>query len=590
MEQIFSKGTVMRSECSASRIVSAALFFLAGAISVFAQDGKLTLHVTPKQAYIFVDDRAISEASKHRSLSLPPGEHKIELVNYGYAPVTRNVTITPGKTSTLEVALQPAGAKVGGPFGAIAVEKADRDAVLLNGKTPDFFVGHGDEFNTDFLWWKQDLVVPPGAYQVTVLGGDKEIWSGSVNVPANQRVIIDVPKGVKKTVSWKRGDKLSSVPRFTAGVASATVAIARPTAELSTTAAQLNCGDSSHLKWTSSDAPKVEVSPVGSVAASGEQSVTPTQTTTYDLTAVGPGGSVSSSVTVNVNSAVHADVTLSPTEVQYERVGDKIVENGSAALNWTATNASNVSIDPLGSVDASGSRTLTVVPQKSDFGPVNETVNYTLKATNQCGGVETRTVALHLVGSIEPGALSMRSVYFQTDLPGSLKSEAALLPSEKQALQTIAEEFKKYLSFKSDAHLLLTGYADKRGPTAYNQHLSERRAQLAKRFLIEQGVPEGNIETQAFGNQNNLTADQVKQLLDRDADISAEARGKIVKRLGNIVLAYNRRVDFTLSSTGQESAQAYPFNTGDFAKLADRNGPRKPPLLETAAQRERMGN
>jgi len=580
----------MRSECSASRIVSAALFFLAGAISVFAQDGKLTLHVTPKQAYIFVDDRAISEASKHRSLSLPPGEHKIELVNYGYAPVTRNVTITPGKTSTLEVALQPAGAKVGGPFGAIAVEKADRDAVLLNGKTPDFFVGHGDEFNTDFLWWKQDLVVPPGAYQVTVLGGDKEIWSGSVNVPANQRVIIDVPKGVKKTVSWKRGDKLSSVPRFTAGVASATVAIARPTAELSTTAAQLNCGDSSHLKWTSSDAPKVEVSPVGSVAASGEQSVTPTQTTTYDLTAVGPGGSVSSSVTVNVNSAVHADVTLSPTEVQYERVGDKIVENGSAALNWTATNASNVSIDPLGSVDASGSRTLTVVPQKSDFGPVNETVNYTLKATNQCGGVETRTVALHLVGSIEPGALSMRSVYFQTDLPGSLKSEAALLPSEKQALQTIAEEFKKYLSFKSDAHLLLTGYADKRGPTAYNQHLSERRAQLAKRFLIEQGVPEGNIETQAFGNQNNLTADQVKQLLDRDADISAEARGKIVKRLGNIVLAYNRRVDFTLSSTGQESAQAYPFNTGDFAKLADRNGPRKPPLLETAAQRERMGN
>ena len=108
--------------------------------------------------------------------------------------------------------------------------------------------------------------------------------------------------------------------------------------------------------------------------------------------------------------------------------------------------------------------------------------------------------------------------------------------------------------------------------------------------LIKQGVPEANIETQAFGNQNNLTADQVKQLLDQDTDISAEVRGKIVKSLGNIVLAYNRRVDFTLSSTGQESAQAYPFNTDDFAKLAERNGPRKPPLLETAAQREGLGN
>ena len=109
-----------------------------------------------------------------------------------------------------------------------------------------------------------------------------------------------------------------------------------------------------------------------------------------------------------------------------------------------------------------------MAPQKSDFGPVDETVNYTLKATNQCGGAETQTVALHIVGSIEPGALAMRSVYFQTDRPGSLKCEAALLPSEKQALQTIVSRFKKYLSFKSDARLLLTGFADKRGPKDYN--------------------------------------------------------------------------------------------------------------------------
>jgi hypothetical protein len=204
---------------------------------------------------------------------------------------------------------------------------------------------------------------------VTVVGGNKEIWSGSVNVPANQRVIIDVPKGVKKTVAWQGGEKLSSVPRFTAGVASATVAVAKPAAALSTTATQLNCGDSSHLKWTSSDAPKVEISPVGSVVASGEQSVEPTQTTTYDLTAVGPGGTANSSVTVIVNSAIQAEVTLSPAEVQYKRVGDKIVEDGSAALNWRATNASNVSIDPLGTVDASGNRTLTVVPQRATSAP-----------------------------------------------------------------------------------------------------------------------------------------------------------------------------------------------------------------------------
>src|SRR5207245_7504856 len=147
---------------------------------------------------------------------------------------------------------------------------------------------------------------------------------------------------------------------------------------------------------------------------------------------------------------------LSPAEVQYKRVGNEVVEQGNTALNWTSTNASSVSIDSLGTVDASGSHAVTVVPQKSDFGPVDETVTYTLKATNECGGAEVQTAALHIVGSIEPGALALRSVYFPTDQPGTRKSEAGLLPSEQETLKTVADEFKKYLTFKSDARLRLT--------------------------------------------------------------------------------------------------------------------------------------
>ena len=107
-------------------------------------DGKVAFHVTPKQAYVFVDGRAISEASKHHSLSLTPGDHKIVLANYGYTPETRNVTITAGKTTDVDVTLQPVSSTVAGPFGAITIEGAAHDAVLLNGKTPDFFVGNGD--------------------------------------------------------------------------------------------------------------------------------------------------------------------------------------------------------------------------------------------------------------------------------------------------------------------------------------------------------------------------------------------------------------------------------------------------------------
>ncbi len=559
--------------------------------SGLAQEGKLDLHVTPKQAYIFVDGRASSEASKHHVLTLSAGDHKIELVNYGYQPANRTVTITAKKTTNLEVTLEAVGSTVSGPFGAMTIEGADRAAVLLNGKTPDFFVGHGDEFDHEW-WWKQELVVPPGTYQVMILGGDQDLWSGPVDVAANQRVVVKVPKGVRKTVPWPRGEKLSTIPRFKVGDASATVAVAKPAANLSATATQLNCGDASQLKWTTSDAPQVEVAPVGPVAASGEQAVQPKQTTTYNLTAVGPGGTATSSVTVNLNSAVQANLGLSPGEIHYKRVGDKVVEDSSTALTWTATNASAVSIDPLGTVDTSGNRTLQIAPQKTDFGPVDETINYTLKATNDCGGAETKTVALHIVGSIEQPEikLSMRSVYFPTDRPRSTKTEAALLPSEMETLKGIADTFAKYLAAKPDAHLVLSGHADQRGPEAYNKPLSERRAELAKRFLVEQGVPEANIETQAYGQEQNLTADQVKDLLQQDTSLSDEDRQKALQKLHTIVLAYNRRVDLTVNPPGQQSDHVYPFKTDDFARLVDRNGPNKEGGMELAAEKKKVEN
>ena len=579
----------MRSQ-GLTPLLTISMILLAGS-SGLAQEGKLDLHVTPKQAYIFVDGRASSEASKHHVLTLSAGDHKIELVNYGYQPANRTVTITAKKTTNLEVTLEAVGSTVSGPFGAMTIEGADRAAVLLNGKTPDFFVGHGDEFDHEW-WWKQELVVPPGTYQVMILGGDQDLWSGPVDVAANQRVVVKVPKGVRKTVPWPRGEKLSTIPRFKVGDASATVAVAKPAANLSATATQLNCGDASQLKWTTSDAPQVEVAPVGPVAASGEQAVQPKQTTTYNLTAVGPGGTATSSVTVNLNSAVQANLGLSPGEIHYKRVGDKVVEDSSTALTWTATNASAVSIDPLGTVDTSGNRTLQIAPQKTDFGPVDETINYTLKATNDCGGAETKTVALHIVGSIEQPEikLSMRSVYFPTDRPRSTKTEAALLPSEMETLKGIADTFAKYLAAKPDAHLVLSGHADQRGPEAYNKPLSERRAELAKRFLVEQGVPEANIETQAYGQEQNLTADQVKDLLQQDTSLSDEDRQKALQKLHTIVLAYNRRVDLTVNPPGQQSDHVYPFKTDDFARLVDRNGPNKEGGMKLAAEKKKVEN
>jgi outer membrane protein OmpA-like peptidoglycan-associated protein len=574
---------VIRAFCC---VLFAVVFMFAIGIPSHAQDGKLNVRVTPHQTYIFVDGRAISEASKKHTLSLSAGDHKVELVNYGYTPDTRTVTITAGKTTDIEVNLTPVSKTVSGPFGAMTIEDANRDAILLNGKTPDFFVGHGDEFDHDW-WWKQELVVPPGNYQVTALHEDKVVWSGPVDVPANKRVVIDIPKGVRKTVDWPRGAKLTSIPRFAVGSASATVAVAQPTAELSTTAAQINCGDSSQLKWASTDAPNVQITPLGTVAASGEQTLQPKQTTEYHLTALGPGGTATANTKVNVNTAVQANLELSPAQVQYKKIGDKVVQQDSTALNWTAANASNVSIDPLGTVSPTGNQTLQIVPKKTDPGPVDETATYTLNAKNDCGGTATQTATLHIVGSIEPPELAMRSVFFPTNRPRSLKSTNALLASEQETLKSIAEGYQKYLQYKPDARLTLVGHADQRGPQAYNQPLSERRAQLAKAFLVQQGVPEGNIETQAYGKEKNLTADQVKELIEKDSSLSAEEREKLDKKFQNTVLAFNRRVDLTVTPTGQESAVTYPVQSEDFAKLIDRGPKLAFSGVELAAEKEK---
>lgn len=580
----------MKVQTQISRfLLSVALLVLANGVSSFAQDGKLAFHVRPEQAYVFVDDRAISEASRIYTLKLSAGEHKVEVVNYGYTPSTQKVTITAGKVTMLRVELEQAGNSVSGPFGAMTIEGANHKAILLNGKTPDFFVGQGDEFNNE-KGWKQELVVPPGTYQVSVLSGDKEVWAGPVEVPADQRVVIDIPKGVRKTVPWKRGEKLGTIPRFTVGVASASVAVAKPTAQMSANAAQINCGDSSQLNWTSTDAGHVEITPVGTVEKSGQQSVQPTQTTAYNLTAIGPGGTVTSTATVNVNTAVQANLQLAPAEVQYKRVGDKVVVNGNTALNWTASNASTVSIDSLGTVSPSGSRDLQIVPKKTDPGTIDENVTYTLNASNGCGGTDTKTATLHIVGSIvQPEIKLSRSIYFPTDRPRSLKSEDALLDSEKETLKSIATAFTQYVADQPDARLLLSGHADKRGEQSYNQPLSERRAALAKQFLVEQGVPEDKIETQAFGDQQNLSADQVKQQIEQDASLSEEERQKALDKIQTIVYAYNRRVDITSKPTGQESAREYPFKAQDYASLIDRNGPDKTGSgVEMAAEKEKI--
>jgi outer membrane protein OmpA-like peptidoglycan-associated protein len=169
--------------------------------------------------------------------------------------------------------------------------------------------------------------------------------------------------------------------------------------------------------------------------------------------------------------------------------------------------------------------------------------------------------------------LALRSVFFPTAQPRVTNPDGGLVASQEQTLTTLATDFKQYLQIKPDAHLTLSGHADVRGSIEYNKALSERRVARAKQFLIEQGISDASIQTEAFGSQEELTEAQVRELIEKNPDLSDAERGKILRELAVIVLAQNRRVDVTLSTTGQQSVRLYPFNAADSLTLLDKKSP-----------------
>jgi outer membrane protein OmpA-like peptidoglycan-associated protein len=209
---------------------------------------------------------------------------------------------------------------------------------------------------------------------------------------------------------------------------------------------------------------------------------------------------------------------------------------------------------------------------------VDETVTYTLRATNACGGAETRTATLRIVGSIDvmqaavsetvlETRLSFNSTYFNYDRPSKADPQGGLVPSQENRLRDVASNFKQYLGFRPEAHLILGAHADQRGTSAYNIALSQRRADRVKSYLVEQGVPAAALETRAFGKEKNLTDQEVLELNEQNPNLTPQDRRRVARQLNTFRMANNRRVDVTLSTTGQKSLRYFPYNSDDLNVL-----------------------
>lgn len=76
---------------------------------------------------------------------------------------------------------------------------------------------------------------------------------------------------------------------------------AAPTASLTVTPNVIERGQSASLAWDTKNASDVAIDSIGSVSPSGSENVTPGESTTYRLTAKGPGGSETATARITVN-------------------------------------------------------------------------------------------------------------------------------------------------------------------------------------------------------------------------------------------------------------------------------------------------
>ena len=141
-------------------------------------------------------------------------------------------------------------------------------------------------------------------------------------------------------------------------------------------------GGSSALSWSISDATSASIDPgVGAIAANsvadGSTSVSPDSTTEYELTASGPGGSCSDTVTVTVLPPCVVDL--------FEASPGTITRGDTSTLEWETSDATSVTLSGV-SEALDGSQ--EVAPR--------ETTDYTLAGSGP-GGSCSDTVTVTVV-------------------------------------------------------------------------------------------------------------------------------------------------------------------------------------------------
>lgn len=86
-------------------------------------------------------------------------------------------------------------------------------------------------------------------------------------------------------------------------------------------------------------------------------------------------------------------------------------------------------------------------------------------------------------------------------------NQHALRPDAVKALQADSVELRDILKDYPTYKLTIEGHCDERGSAEYNLALGDQRAHAAKEYLVQVGIPSGQLNVMSFGKEKPVCDD-----------------------------------------------------------------------------------
>lgn len=171
---------------------------------------------------------------------------------------------------------------------------------------------------------------------------------------------------------------------------------------------------------------------------------------------------------------------------------DTVNPGQSSVLNWTTTDATDVSIDGIGAVPTSGTKTVTP----------SATTTYHLVARGDGGSTDaTATVTVSQAANTNTSGELTPAEFEQNVKPVFFDYDSYSIRPDAQ--QTISQD-ASFLQSHPNAKILIAGYCDDRGSAEYNLALGQNRANAAKTALTQAGVDASRIRTISYGKEKQF--------------------------------------------------------------------------------------